>query len=572
MKKLFPILLTLASGIVFFACTKVQDLPYYPEGTAVTLTANKTSVTATAADSNNNVLTFNWSSPKYSSDSSTWKYILEIDSTGKNFANKTTRTFTGTSSGSLTGKDLNDIMLNYGYSIGSAVGMDFRVVSSYGNNNERYVSNTVKVLVTPYNDPAVLTSEKTSVTGTLATAGNPSNTFSWTTAFRGYTGTVTYSLQYDSATKNFASPQEMAVGASIYSKTLTVAEMNQAALNEGVAGGTTGKIEFRIKATTAQGAVSYSAPVSVTIGAYVPAYNFYLVGDFNGWDINTAPELISDRAGSRWGKVFYSYVYMTAGQKFLFVKTRGDWGSKYGYTGGGASGIYDIGAMGTGSDFQVSTTGVYRITIDFNANKAYVQQKQVGVVGGMQGWNPGSPIYGGLLAKDKFLIIAPSSGSDNFKFHDGPVWDNSAPDKARWWGRGASAGLLDNDGNGPDITASFAPYTRAIWDGTDPQQLKYSLSNGQLRVVGGAASLGNWDPSAAPNMNYMGNGVWQATITLTGNTEFKFVSAEGWSYNYGGSGGSGNAGTISLNGPNLNKPAGTYTITVNEYTQTYTII
>jgi starch-binding outer membrane protein SusE/F len=71
-------------------------------------------------------------------------------------------------------------------------------------------------------------------------------------------------------------------------------------------------------------------------------------------------------------------------------------------------------------------------------------------------------------------------------------------------------------------------------------------------------------------MTYEGNGVWKITIALTPG-EFKFVSAEGWDFNYGGSGGM--SGTISEGGGNINiSTAGTYTITVDEYMQTYSII
>lgn len=297
----------------------------------------------------------------------------------------------------------------------------------------------------------------------------------------------------------------------------------------------------------------------------------YVVGSINGWDIDNAWELISDKKADRWGKVFYTYVKLNAGDEFLFAKKRGDWGSKYGVGGGGTNGIYDLASIGNGDNFKITASGIYRLTIDLINNKAYVQQKQVGVVGGMQGWDPSNPVFGGLMSRDKFVILAPSGGNDEFKFHDGPAWDNSTPDKARWWGKGAADGLLDSDGNGANLVASSTPMTRAIWDGTDPQQLRYSLSNAQLRVVGGAAVIGDWNPDNALNMTYKGNGVWEATVTFSANTEFKFVSAEGWSFNYGGDGGSGNSGTISKDGPNLNKPAGTYKITVNEYTQSYTI-
>jgi hypothetical protein len=47
------------------------------------------------ADSNKTVVTFNWTNPKYANDSITTKYILEIDSSGRNFAKENTKTVTG---------------------------------------------------------------------------------------------------------------------------------------------------------------------------------------------------------------------------------------------------------------------------------------------------------------------------------------------------------------------------------------------------------------------------------------------------------------------------------------------
>ncbi len=45
-------------SLFFFACKKVDDLPFYDEGKPVTLSASKTAVTATAADSTTNVVSF----------------------------------------------------------------------------------------------------------------------------------------------------------------------------------------------------------------------------------------------------------------------------------------------------------------------------------------------------------------------------------------------------------------------------------------------------------------------------------------------------------------------------------
>lgn len=305
----------------------------------------------------------------------------------------------------------------------------------------------------------------------------------------------------------------------------------------------------------------------------------YLVGNITGWDINNPWELVVDKKLDRYGKVFYTYFNVPAGgAQFLFIKERGNWGSKYGITGGGAP-TYDVG-YNTGADFFITTPGLYRITIDVGNLKAYIQQKQVGVVGNMQGWNPGSPIYGGYVKRDQFLIIAPSNGTDEFKFHDGPVWDNGTPDKARWWGE-TSGGNLDADGNGANLVANTAPRTRLIWDATNTQQIRYEKSPAaEMRVVGdGMQGVNAWDPGASPQMTYSGNGTWTLTLNLIGNKEIKFLAGNAWGAfdyedNSGGSQATGTPRAIKWDGgPNFKTPAssGSYTITLNEHTQTVTI-
>ncbi|MFZ9386540.1 MAG: SusE domain-containing protein [Chitinophagaceae bacterium] len=294
----------------------------------------------------------------------------------------------------------------------------------------------------------------------------------------------------------------------------------------------------------------------------------YLVGNITGWDINNPIELVADKANGRLGKVFYTYVKVATNAQFLFIKERGNWGSKYGITGGSAP-TYDIG-YNTGGDFFINTPGIYRLTIDVGNQKAHIQSKQVGLVGAFQGWNPGAPVIGGYISRDKFIILQNISLSDEFKFHDGPVWDNSAPDKARWWGKGGSSGTLDTDGNGPNLNneTGTAGMVRCIWDATDPQRVKYNMTRGQLRIVGSVGVIGNWDPNNALDMNYMGNGVWQKSVTFSSAAEFKFVSASGWVFNYGDGGGT----SITEGGGNYNRPAGTYNITVDEYNRTCTIL
>ncbi len=302
--------------------------------------------------------------------------------------------------------------------------------------------------------------------------------------------------------------------------------------------------------------------------------SFYIVGSFTGWDIGNPKEIVVDKKPDRYSKVFYAYVRLNAGDEFKFAKTKGDWGSAYGNTGGSA-GNYTT-SINQGGNFQITTTGVYRLTIDVAANKAYVQQKQVGVVGNMQGWDPAAPVYGAYLGPNKFLIVANSNGTDEFKLHDGPVWDNGTPDKARWWGLGSAVGTLDVDGNGANIVANTTPRTRVIWDGTDPQQVKYEkYPAAEMRIVGDGidqAGVNQWDPPTSPTMTYLGNGRWQIVVKLFANKKFKFLSGNAWgAFDYEDAGG----GKIKYDGGgDFNTPAvaGTYTITLDEHTGTYTIL
>jgi hypothetical protein len=307
----------------------------------------------------------------------------------------------------------------------------------------------------------------------------------------------------------------------------------------------------------------------------------YLVGSITGWDINNPWEMIADKAAGRLGKVFYSYVRLSTNDEFKFVKEVGNWGSAYGQTGG-SNGDFTTG-FNNGGNFVAPSAGIYRLTIDLGANKAYVQQKQVGLVGNMQGWNQTAPTFGGIAGRNRFIIVA-NANNDEFKFHEGPEWDNSAPNKTRWWGKGSANGLLDNDGNGPNLMSLAAPRTRAIWDASDPQQVKYDLTAAaEMRVVGNGMNVpgvNDWDPASSPQMTYMGNGRWQITLALKADKEIKFLAGNAWgAFDYEDNADNGSAGgtirrTIRWDGSNNFKTpltAGTYTIVLDEHAQTVTI-
>ena len=592
MKNIINNIMIVIAGLTFFsACHKVEDLPFYSEGKAVTLTASKTAVVASPADSTKGVVAFSWTSPGYATDSSTYKFNIEIDSAGRNFSKKTIRTITGKLRDTLKGKELNAILLDYGFALGVPYNMDIRVVSSYSNNNEQYVSNVVKLAVTPYNDPSVLTTEKTSVTPAIATATQHSNKFSWSSSFNGYTGTINYVLQYDSATKNFAAPQEVAIGSSVYSKSLTEAEMNETALKAGIVGGSPGKVEYRIKATTAQGAISYSNAVSVTIATYVPVpANLFIVGDATpgGWS-NPVPT-----PSQQFTKVDdYSFsitIGLTAGKSYLFLPVNGSWDHKYGGSTDGVSTAGELlkdGAVPGSNTPAPAASGVYKIVVNFQTSKYTVTQIPVPsnlyIVGDATpgGWsNPVSvpsqqftPIdnvsYGIVinLTAGKSYLFLPVNGS----------WDH------KYGGTSATGGALLADGAVPGsntpaptadglykIVVNFATNTYSVTPYDGPSSL----------YIVGDATAGGWsNPVPVPSQQFTqtGNASFKITIQLTAGKSYLLLPVNGsWDHKYGGTSSTG--GTLLADGdvPGSNTPApsqdGTYEINVNFITMQYSVV
>lgn len=587
----FKNLLVLLAGVIMViaACKKVEDLPFYGKGTAVTLSSTKTAVVPTPADSTTEVVGFSWTSPAYSTDTSNYKYVLEIDTAGRNFTKKFTHELKGARTKIFTGRELNAILLNYGYALGAPHSLEFRIVSSYGNNNEQYLSNVLKIPVTPFSDPAKLNSTSASVVCALATATQNSLTFSWSPSFQGYSGTVTYTIQYDSAGKNFANIKEIPVGASLYTKAMTQGEMNETALSCGVPGGNVGKVDYRVKAVTSQGAISYSNTFSVTIQSYVPILRFYMPGSYqtatgNGedWKPESAPELIRDMRASVFNKMYYTYIYLPAGAEFKFTQGR-SWDINYGGTGGNL-------VQNSPDNIKVTTAGVYRITIDRTTLKYDIRNGRMGFVGGATGagWNPPNvfPTYEMGAPADNLFVGLADLGSGGWKLIDNDSWNGGDPtvQETRSFGAaGASGSTMEVNGPTNFSDVSTAGRYRVMWDGRNPNNIKYEISPAtEMRLVGDGidqAGVNDWDPPTSPQMTYSGNGVWTITINLKASKSIKFLAGNAWGAfdyedNSGGSNAVGTARKIKWDGGGDFKTpaaAGTYTITLNEKAQTVTI-
>jgi hypothetical protein len=592
------VILLAATAFLFVGCEKVADLPSYKLGHPVTLTPSTTTLTPAVADSAKTVLTLNWTFPQYATDSANMKYIVEMDSTGRNFSREITSTQTKKLSKSFTGRDLNTFLLNYGYKVGTAVKLDMRVTSSYTNNNEKYISNVVQVTITPYSDPSILTTEKTDVSGTAATSTNHSNTFSWSASFPGYSGTVTYSLQYDSAGKNFAAPQEIAVGSSVYSKSMTEDDMNTTALSSGIPIGSSGMVEYRVKATTASGSVAYSNVVNVTIATFSPVpANLYIVGDATpgGWN-NPVPEP-SQKFNKDDAYSFSITIGLTSGKSYLFLPVNGSWDHKYGGATDGtaaAGTLLKDGAVPGSNTPAPAASGVYKIVVNFQTNTYTVTQIAVPsnlyIVGDATagGWNNPVPVpsqqftpidnvsYGIVinLTAGKSYLFLPVNGDWSHKY--GGATDGTAT---------GGGGLLADGavpGSNTPAPSTTGLYLIIVNFATNSYTVTPYSGPSNLYIVGDATAGGWNNPVPTPSQQFTqtGSAEFQITIPLTSGKSYLFLPLNGdWGHKYGGAtdGTATTGGTLLADGavPGSNTPApatsGSYTITVNFITMTYKV-
>ncbi|MCP9752634.1 SusE domain-containing protein [Ferruginibacter sp. HRS2-29] len=169
----------LCFAAIFSACDKVDNLPVYGDGTEPILTVSNTVVAPVPADSLNAVVSFSWTNPGYATDSATVKYVLQLD-TSASFSHPILKTVSGSLATSLKGKELNTILLNYGFLINTPHDIYSRLIASYANNNQQLYSNTIKINASAYKVPpkvALPSSNKLFMVGdaTQTGWGNPAS-------------------------------------------------------------------------------------------------------------------------------------------------------------------------------------------------------------------------------------------------------------------------------------------------------------------------------------------------------------------------------------------------------------
>jgi hypothetical protein len=409
-------------------------------------------------------------------------------------------------------------------------------------------------------------------------------TFKWQASLPGKTGSsVSYKIKFIQAGGNFNTPLfEFASNNSGANNLFTISykDMDIALTNAGLADqAATANLQWSVEATS--GTFKKFSDYTNDLAIKRETKMFLVGGDTPaGWAPEKALPMIADLSNPG---TFYIYVQLNAGNggfKFLNQQqwpggslNSSDWAMKPGSPG-------DAVVDNEVNIENYGGSGIYRVTFDQKNLKYYVQAGRMGAVGAatVANWDPSNVFPSQaltLINTNKFMGFINLTAGNEWKLIDGNAWGNGGGpvSQNRDYGKGTTAGVLleTNEANFtvPGATGNY----RIIWDGTDVKNLKYSISTATVYLIG-AATAGGWDNAnaALPAMAYQGNGVWKVTANLTPG-EFKFLLQKGtWDYEYGMG---ATPGTILEKGNNNNlsvSVAGNYTVTLDEFNRTYTIV
>jgi len=341
--------------LVLAACQKVGELPFYKQGTPGVLEASATTLAPKVEDSLKPAVTLKWTSSNHATSAGNVKYTIQVDSTGKNFANPFTKVITDSLSATLTNKEINRAALMKGYEPNKAVDLQIRIISSYANNNEPISSNAVALKYTPYRElvnyefPRALRvagSHQNWDPGTAPKIVDMDATGATGDFYDGY-------INFGSNAADFKLVKGNNWGAGDFGASNSTTLTNGGDNLKVSAGGI-----YRVTANTEK--MTWSAEKINSWG---------IIGDAtpNGWGGSTAMTLNPNGT--------YSITTALVGGKFLKFRANNDWAINMGDNkANGPDGVPEY----NGDDIAIATSGNYVITLDLTlaGNYSYSIKKQ----------------------------------------------------------------------------------------------------------------------------------------------------------------------------------------------------
>ena len=443
MKNIFKYLL-FAMGVLlmYSSCKKVDDLPFYSNGAPAVLSSSATTIAPATADSNKAVVTFSWTSPKYASNASRQKFVIEIDSSGRNFSKATSIVINDSLSKTFLAKEINNILLGMGFAYNKAYDVDVRLTSSYPNNNEMYQSNVLKLRMTAYLIPPKVvppSSKKLFLVGN-ATAGGWGNPVPTPSQQFTLIDSVTYEGTFF---LNGGAEYLMLPVNGNWDHKYNVEDKTVAGLANG------GKFGLDLNGANIPGPANtgmYKIRVDFQSGTFtvtkVKQYALLWVpGDYQGLSPATAPTLGSPNNDGK----YEGYVNIPSGNnlQFKFASTP-DWNNAIGGSGVGS------GTLGGGNNIAVATSGYYKINANTTDNTWSATKTTWGVIGGFSpsNWNNDVPMTYSA-ADNKWTATITTVAGDQFKFRANGGWTLN-------YGDDGGGNLTENGANIGDAGKNFS--------------------------------------------------------------------------------------------------------------------
>jgi starch-binding outer membrane protein SusE/F len=362
--------------LIIASCNKVKDLPLYQSGDAPVLSASAATLAPVAADSNETAITFSWTNPKFATDSSNYKFIVQIDSAGRDFSKAVSKTVLGSYNTSYTNKEINQILLGFGFAYNTAYDIDVRVIASYRNNNDQKITNTIRFNYKIYVNPPKIAPPST---GRLFLVGNASqggwnNPVPVPTQEFGKIDSVTYVGVFD---LNGGTNEYLVLPSNgSWDNKYSVANKTLPGLN---AGGDFGfNLPDNFPGPSASGmhkiVLDFQAGkfiVTPYTGPSLPA-NLFIVGNATpgGWN-NPVP--VPSQQLTRLNSVQFetSLALTGAGNEYLLLPVNGSWANKYSVPDKNLAGLSGGGFLGYNLPDNLpapADAGTYKISVNFGIN------------------------------------------------------------------------------------------------------------------------------------------------------------------------------------------------------------
>jgi len=428
------LLFTTLMVFVLSGCEKVAPLAVYKSGTSATLSSSSTNIAPVVADSLKNVVTFSWTNPNYATDSNTVKYILQIDSTGRNFSKAASITLSKATSYTMVARDLNAILLGLGFNYNTSYKIDVRVISSYANNNDLLSSNVLTINATPYVVPpkVVPPSSRALFLVGDASAGGWNNPVPVPTQQFTRVDSVTYRGTF----YLIGGKQYLALPVNgDWSNKYSVADGTKVGLSAGGDFGYNLSSNFPGPDVTGLYTITMDFQRGKFTVALVRAFGqLYVPGSYQSWDPATAPSLGSPKADGD----FSGFINFTSAATFKLTSQRNWSGTNYGNGGAGL-------ISATGGDLSIPSAGVYLIRANTVNNTFSAVRTTWGVVGAFTNWG-GLPDIALTYSNGKYTGTFTLASASDVKFRANSDWGINLGDTG-------SDGVLEFGGDNVALTA-----------------------------------------------------------------------------------------------------------------------